>query len=216
MCVSGARSHSRRTVAGGALYWPALLQQAVTDPLAFNQMLEALLRFSLVKRLAADQLSIHRLVQVVQVRDESRQRSSVSGPNGWCVPSMACFLVSPEKRSVPGRGVCAIWSRCKPAPVDRAASVTVGWRQRICWIEPAPICVSMRPIPWPKPSICKHCIFVRSCWEHGILRRRAACTIWVFFPMSQGKYEEAESYYQRALAIREEQLGAPPSETAGP
>src|SRR3989440_750237 len=51
----------------GAPHWPATLQQAAADLLTFNQMLETLLAFSLVKRLAADRLlSIHRLVQVVQ------------------------------------------------------------------------------------------------------------------------------------------------------
>jgi tetratricopeptide (TPR) repeat protein/transcriptional regulator with XRE-family HTH domain len=52
----------------GAPYWPARLQEAVTNRLSFNQMLEVLLRFSLVKRMAADRLlSLHRLVQVVQM-----------------------------------------------------------------------------------------------------------------------------------------------------
>ena len=52
---------------GGAPQWPPALQQAVVDPFTFNQMLEALLAFSLIKRLAEHRLlSIHRLVQVVQ------------------------------------------------------------------------------------------------------------------------------------------------------
>src|SRR5581483_11961030 len=52
----------------GALYWPPLLQGAVADPFTFNQLLEPLLTFSLVKRLSEDHLlSIHRLVQAVQI-----------------------------------------------------------------------------------------------------------------------------------------------------
>ncbi len=52
---------------GGASQWPLALQQAVADPFTFNQMLETLLAFSLVKRLSENRLlSIHRLVQVVQ------------------------------------------------------------------------------------------------------------------------------------------------------
>ena len=52
---------------GGAPHWPPALQQAVTDRFRFNQMLETLLAFSLVKRLSENRLlSIHRLVQVVQ------------------------------------------------------------------------------------------------------------------------------------------------------
>jgi transcriptional regulator with XRE-family HTH domain/tetratricopeptide (TPR) repeat protein len=62
----------------GAAHWPPLLQQAATDLFLFDQILEDLLRFSLVKRLAEDHmLSIHRLVQAVQMermgRDEQRQ-----------------------------------------------------------------------------------------------------------------------------------------------
>src|SRR5262249_6544504 len=62
----------------GAAHWPPVLQQATTDLLAFNQMVEELLQFSLVKRLAEHNLlSIHRLVQVVQQdamsREEQRQ-----------------------------------------------------------------------------------------------------------------------------------------------
>jgi tetratricopeptide (TPR) repeat protein/transposase-like protein len=51
----------------GAAHWPPVLQQASTDLLAFNQVLEELLRFSLMKRQAEHHLlSLHRLVQVVQ------------------------------------------------------------------------------------------------------------------------------------------------------
>jgi tetratricopeptide (TPR) repeat protein/transcriptional regulator with XRE-family HTH domain len=52
----------------GAAHWPDLLQQAVTDPLRFNELLEALLAFSLVKRFTRERLlSLHRLVQAVQL-----------------------------------------------------------------------------------------------------------------------------------------------------
>ncbi|HLG60506.1 MAG TPA: FxSxx-COOH system tetratricopeptide repeat protein [Ktedonosporobacter sp.] len=51
----------------GRAQWPAALQQAVADGLAFNLLLEALLSFSLVKRRVEERvLSLHRLVQVVQ------------------------------------------------------------------------------------------------------------------------------------------------------
>src|SRR5205807_3574155 len=52
----------------GAAYWPSQLQQAASDAFSFNQMLEELLKFSLVKRLAEEHmLSIHRLVQAIQM-----------------------------------------------------------------------------------------------------------------------------------------------------
>ncbi|HJT55944.1 MAG TPA: tetratricopeptide repeat protein [Ktedonobacteraceae bacterium] len=52
----------------GVHYWPPLLQKAAAELHTFQQMIEALLKFSLVKRLSDDKmLSIHRLVQAVQM-----------------------------------------------------------------------------------------------------------------------------------------------------
>jgi hypothetical protein len=62
----------------GAPYWPPALREAVKDRFQFNQMLEALLAFSLVRRVGRERLlSLHRLIQVVQLDrmapDEQRQ-----------------------------------------------------------------------------------------------------------------------------------------------
>ena len=55
-------------IKNGASHWTASLQQAASDSFTFNEMIEELLKFSLVKRLVEDQmLSIHRLVQAVQI-----------------------------------------------------------------------------------------------------------------------------------------------------
>lgn len=62
----------------GSQYWPTLLQEATADLLAFDQLFETLLTFSLIKRLAKNRfLSIHRLVQAVQLdmMDKKEQRS---------------------------------------------------------------------------------------------------------------------------------------------
>jgi tetratricopeptide (TPR) repeat protein len=54
--------------------WPSVLQEAVADPFTFNELLEALLAFSLVKRQAQEHLlSIHRLVQTVQLDRMARE-----------------------------------------------------------------------------------------------------------------------------------------------
>lgn len=56
----------------GAPYWPPALQEAVADAFTFNNLLETLLAFSLIKRLSQDRLlSLHRLVQVVQMEQLS-------------------------------------------------------------------------------------------------------------------------------------------------
>ena len=55
-------------ITDGAAHWPALLQQAASDPFAFQQMMKELLKYSLVNRLVEDRtLSVHRLVQAVQI-----------------------------------------------------------------------------------------------------------------------------------------------------
>ena len=51
----------------GAAHWSPLLQQAASDLFTFNEMIAELLKFSLIKRLAEDNMfSIHSLVQAVQ------------------------------------------------------------------------------------------------------------------------------------------------------
>ena len=59
----------------GAVHWSSPLHRAATDSFTFNQMVEDLLKFSLIKRLDEVQtlktLRIHRLVQAVQ-RDEMK------------------------------------------------------------------------------------------------------------------------------------------------
>src|SRR5690242_8262567 len=52
----------------GAAHWPTHLQRAIANPVLFQQLIEDLLKFSLVKRLVEEHaLSIHRLVQAVQM-----------------------------------------------------------------------------------------------------------------------------------------------------
>ncbi len=89
----------------GAPYWPHTLQQAVVDPLAFNQLIETLLAFSLVKRLAEHHLlSIHRLVQVVQ-----RERFTPRVQRHWTERLVrALNIVFPRDLQVVGA-----WSQCQ-------------------------------------------------------------------------------------------------------
>src|SRR5207245_6839552 len=64
----------------GAPYWPPVLQDAAADRFAFNDMLEALLAYSFVKRLSENRLlSIHRLVQVVEMERMTPQEQRLGG-----------------------------------------------------------------------------------------------------------------------------------------
>ncbi|HTK07740.1 MAG TPA: NB-ARC domain-containing protein [Ktedonobacteraceae bacterium] len=69
LCTCFAPEHiPEEILTEGAAHWPPLLQQAVANLFAFNHLLETLLSFSLIKRLSEDHLlSIHRLVQIVQM-----------------------------------------------------------------------------------------------------------------------------------------------------
>lgn len=61
-------------ITDGAAYWPEPLQPAATNRFCFNEMIETLSTFSLVNRLVEERmLSIHRLVQIVQLDRMSKQ-----------------------------------------------------------------------------------------------------------------------------------------------
>ncbi|HET8843479.1 MAG TPA: NB-ARC domain-containing protein, partial [Ktedonobacteraceae bacterium] len=90
----------------GTSHWPARLRQAVKDLLAFNQMLEDLLKFSLIKRLVEEHmLSIHRLVQVVQ-----RERMDPEEQQYWaqCVVYAVNAVFPPDPHSEE-----ETWSQCQ-------------------------------------------------------------------------------------------------------
>ena len=53
-----------------------------------------------------------------------------------------------------------------------------------------------------------------SSWGQSILSQPPASTTWPSSTDAQGKYEQAESLYERALAIREQQLGPEHPDTA--
>lgn len=80
----------------GAAHWPAVLQQAVADQFSFNELLEALLAFSLVKRLAQEHLlSLHRLVQAVQMDQMDSQEQHIWAERVICAVD-ALFPVDPK------------------------------------------------------------------------------------------------------------------------
>ncbi|HEY1348916.1 MAG TPA: hypothetical protein VGF67_04750 [Ktedonobacteraceae bacterium] len=95
----------------GAAHWPASLQEAVADTFLFNQMIEDLLRFSLIRRLQETRLlNLHRLSEIAWER-----RHSDAGRNGLCAQSMPSFLLTPRKRATVGLPVCGTWSRFRRA-----------------------------------------------------------------------------------------------------
>ncbi|GHO90221.1 tetratricopeptide repeat protein [Reticulibacter mediterranei] len=198
----------------GAAYWPTLLQEAVTDPLTFDQALEALLRFSLVKRLATEQqLSIHRLVQVVQVE-----------------------MLSPEEqRQWAERVVCAVnhlfprqfrenvssWPQCLRYLEQAQACAQLIQQHQLQFVQAADLLDRAGTYLYIRASfpqaeaLCQQALHLRE----ELLGAQHPETASSFHHLGciyyeHGKYEQAEVYYRRALAIREELLGEQHSDTA--
>jgi tetratricopeptide (TPR) repeat protein len=198
----------------GAAYWPTQLQQAVADRCTFNQLLETLLAFSLVKRLPEDHLlSIHRLVQAVQIERMDPQ----------------------EQRQWAERLVRAVYAVFPHDPEDKVAS----WPQCQRYLDQAQACdlqIQQHQFLFPEAADLLD-------WTGTYLRARARYTLAepllrqalhireqrlgpehpdVATSLNnlgklyhfQGKYEEAELLYRRALRIHELQLGEMHAKTA--
>jgi len=190
----------------GADYWPALLQQATTDPFAFQQMMKELLKYSLVKRLVEDRtLSIHRLVQAVQMdmmeQEEQRQ---------WAKRVIrAVDKVFPDHPQD-----IALWPQCLRYLDQAQACHILIEHYRLTFAKAASV-LSRTGL-----YLKSHALYALAepLYQRALsIRERQlgpdhpdtaqslnnlAVLYW-----SQGKYEQAEPLYQRALSIREQQLG---------
>lgn len=191
----------------GAPFWPPALQEAVSDPFLFNQMIEALLRFSRVKRLAEDHLlSLHRLVQAVQ-----RERLELTEQRQWA------------ERLI--RAVRTVFPR---DPIDP----TTTWPQCRRYLEQAQVCDTLIQeyqiqLPEAADVLDRTGVYLRECALYAeaeplflrALRIReqqlgkehsdtaeTLNNLAVLYSL-QSHYPQAEPLYQRTLRIREQQLG---------
>ncbi|GHO79704.1 tetratricopeptide repeat protein [Ktedonobacter sp. SOSP1-85] len=193
----------------GASHWPPALQAAVADRLSFNQMLEALLAFSLIQRFAEDHsLSIHRLVQVVQ-----RERLSPEEQRQWMVRVVrvlnAVFPQNPQdstswpicSRYLDQVQDCAALVREQHALLPEASEL----------LKRAGAYLYERGLYTPAAQLYQHALSMReqlvgetdpaSISAMAYLAR-------IYF--SQGAFTEAEALYQRALSIVEQYTEAEP------
>jgi tetratricopeptide (TPR) repeat protein/nucleoside phosphorylase len=197
----------------GAASWPASLRQAVADPLTFNQLLEELLKFSLVKRLVEERaFSIHRLVQVVQ-----QDRMEPEAQRQW-----AERVVRAVNKVFPGN------------PHDMA-----DWPQCLLYLDQAQKCHALiehyglafaeaaSVLSRTGTYLEVHALYTLA---EPLYRRALAIREQQFGPEhpetasslnnlaslydAQGKYTEAEPLYRRALAIREQRLGTTHADAA--
>ncbi|HET8843673.1 MAG TPA: FxSxx-COOH system tetratricopeptide repeat protein, partial [Ktedonobacteraceae bacterium] len=188
----------------GASHWPPLLQKTVGDLLAFNQILEDLLKFSLIKRLGGEHLlSIHRLVQAVQ-----RERMGPAEQLRWA----RCVVY----------GLHAIF----PA---NCGNDLASWPRCQRYLEQVQVCgqlIQQYKLEFSEAAdlLNRVGIYLREQALYALAEPlfQQAAHIWeqqgepdVASPLyglaemyrKQGKYREAEPLFQRALSIQEQLLG---------
>jgi len=195
----------------GAAWWPSLLQQAAADRFAFNQMIEELLKYSLVKRLVKDRaLSIHRLVQAV-LKDTMVEgvyelwAVRVVRAVAEAIPEVAFEQWTQWERLLPHALVCAeLIEHSKMSFLEAAELLKfTGWYlgERARYTEAEPLLQRTLAIREQQLGA-----------EHLDTAFSAATLAWLY--EKEGKYAEAEPLFQRALVIYEQQLGPSDPHTA--
>ncbi len=190
----------------GVAYWPTLLQEAVTDPLIFDQALEALLRFSLVKRLATEQqLSIHRLVQVVQV-----EMLSLEEQQQWArrVVYAVNHLFPRQFRENVGS-----WPLCLRYLEQAQACAQLIQQHQLQFVEAADLLDRAGTYLYIHASFSQAEVLYQQALHlrEELLGTQHPETASSFHNLGclyyeHGKYKLAETFYQRALSIYEQQL----------
>jgi tetratricopeptide (TPR) repeat protein len=190
----------------GAAYWSSPLQQAASDAFTFDQMIAELLKFSLIQRLVESQaLSIHRLVQAVQVNmtDQEIQRL-------WAERVIRAvnemFPDDPQDISV--------WSQCLRYLAQAQVCNALIEQHNLLIAEAADLLnkagvylqrhasyALAEPLYLRALSICEQ----QSGTEH--LYTATSLHNLATLYENQGKYAEAGPLYLRALSIYEQQLG---------
>jgi len=191
----------------GAAQWSPLLQQAVADLFAFNQMIAELLKFSLVKRWVETQtLSIHRLVQAVQ-RDTMEPKVQCQ----WAERVVrAVDEVFPDKPQD-----TATWPQCLRYLDQAQTCHTLIGQYILQFVEAANLLnrtgtylthhalyTIAEPLYQRALAIYKQQLGTQHSLTATGLNNLA------LLYQALGKYEQAEPLLQQALAIYEQQLGA--------
>jgi tetratricopeptide (TPR) repeat protein/transcriptional regulator with XRE-family HTH domain len=197
----------------GNPYWPPALQEATADLFSFNLLIEPLLAFSLVKRLSTDrQLSIHRLVQAVQLERMSPQ----------------------EQRQWSERLVLAL-----NASFPKHSDDPNTWAQCMRYLEQVQVCdalIEHHQLQFPAAAdlldragsyflehfmpalaepLYQRALAIRE-QQWGTEHPQTASSLYHLARLYQASanFAQAEPLFERALEIRERQLGAEHLETA--
>ena len=191
----------------GAPYWPPVLQDAAADRFAFNDMLEALLAYSFVKRLSENRLlSIHRLVQVVQMERMTPQEQRL-----WAERVvLAVNTVFPREP----KDEVAVWPQCQRYLEQVLACNTLIEEHQLLLPEAAEVLertgiyLCERALYTLAEPLYQRALRIRE-QQVGETHPQVAIALNGLAQLyyEQGKYAEAESLRQRALRILELQAG---------
>lgn len=191
----------------GAPYWPPMLQQATADPLAFNHLIEDLLTFSLVKRLAGDHLlSIHRLVQAVQIETMEPEQQRLWAERVVCAVNaiFPCHVEEPSS-----------WPGCLRYLEQAQVCDTLIQHYRLLLPEAADLLERTgtyfyhhASYPLAEPLYQRALQMREQLGGSQDLRVASALHHLANLYCMQGKYAEAEPLYQQGLQMHEQQLGA--------
>jgi tetratricopeptide (TPR) repeat protein/transcriptional regulator with XRE-family HTH domain len=197
----------------GAPHWPLALREAVTNLISFNQMLETLLTYSLVKRLSEDRmLSLHRLVQIVQM-----DRMEAEAHLIWAQRLLRTMhaLFPQDTQDV------ATWPRCQRYLEQVEACDVLIQRHHLLLPEAAELLdragTYVREHMWYTQAepLYRRALAIRE--QHLGPEHPDTATILHNLAILQrdtSNFVEAEQLYQRALAIREQHLGPEHPDTA--
>jgi tetratricopeptide (TPR) repeat protein len=190
----------------GSIYWDAPLQQATSELSTFNQMIEELLKFSLVHRLVdTHMLSIHRLVQAVQMDamkpEEQHQWAEkvIRAVNELFPRNPADINTWPQcLRYLDQAQVCS-------ALIDKYALLLTEGADVLNLTS---IYLNEHALDNVAEPLVKQALAIRE-QQLGLEHADTAACLnnLALLYKKQGRYEEAEPLLKQALAIWEQQLG---------
>jgi tetratricopeptide (TPR) repeat protein/transcriptional regulator with XRE-family HTH domain len=191
----------------GVEQWPYALQEAVTDPLRFNTLVESLLAFSLIKRLTQERLlSLHRLVQVVQL-----DRMELQEQRQWAervVRAVNAIFPADPKEEI------SSWSQCLRY-LEQVQACDVLIQQHHLQLPEAADLLERAGIylrehasySLAEPLFQRGLDIAEHLWDPHHPRVASLLNNLGNLYYEQGNYEQAEPLFQRALRAYQHTLG---------
>jgi tetratricopeptide (TPR) repeat protein len=192
-------------IAEGSSFLGPVLGSIATDPLLLNEAIQALRRYSLIKRdPEAKVLNMHRLVQVV-LKDGLDEQTKQQ----WADRSILAVNAAFPDTSFD------TWSRCElylphvHACVDLIDEHHLSFPQAVHLLHQAGIYLRDRGLYEQAEPLLRRSLRISEQVfgpEHPDTAQLLNDLGWLYY--HQGKYDQAETLYKRALVIRERILGA--------